>query len=104
MKIRYSLIDNVDGKAVMPLAYLIWSYLSNHSNIGCIEIEKTQIRFTKGVFFTVGKILYEPYGLVCRNGIVYFEGGELPEMPKDQLFVILVNALFQLKKGYVFQI
>lgn len=104
MKIRYSLIDNVDGKAVTPLAYLIWSYLSNHSNIGCIEIEKTQIRFTKGVFFTVGKIQYEPYGLVCRNGIVYFEGGELPAMPKDQLFVILVNALFQLKKGYVFQI
>ena len=77
MKIRYSLIDNVDGKAVMPLAYLIWSYLSNHSNIGCIEIEKTQIRFTKGVFFTVGKILYDPYGFVCRYVIVYFDVGDL---------------------------
>lgn len=55
MKIRYSLIDNVDGKAVMPLAYLIWSYLSNHSNIGCIEIEKTQIRLLKGYFLQLGK-------------------------------------------------
>lgn len=101
MNIRYSLIDNVEPNAVLPLAYLIWSYLVAHSNVGCIEIEKTQVRFTKGVFFTTGKIQYAPYGLYCRNGVVCYDGEQPVDKPNDQLFILLVNAIFQLKKGYV---
>lgn len=104
MNIRFSLINGVDGSAAMPLAYLIWTYLSNHPNVGCIEIEKSQVRFTKGVFFTVGKIQYAPYGFYCKDRVVYYDGEELPIFPKDQLFVILVNAILQLKNGYVFKL
>lgn len=104
MDLRFSLIDGVDRKAVFPMAYLIHSYLQSHSNVGGIEIRRNKIAFTKGVFFTTGKIMYAPYGLKCRNGIVFFDGTPPSSYPHDTLFTLLVNGLIQLKSGYIFKI
>ena len=45
--------------------------------------------------------MYEPYGLVCRNGIIYSEENNNFSYPNDDLFTFLVNALLQLKEGYM---
>ena len=91
----------IDKKAVFPLAHLIWSFLQNHHNIGDVCIWSDRIEFSKHIFFTVGKIMYEPYGLVCRNGIIYSEENNNFSYPNDDLFTFLVNALLQLKEGYM---
>lgn len=101
MDIRFSLIEAVEPKAVWPLARLIHSFLQTHNNVGCIEIGRNEISFTKGFFFSVGKVSYEPYELENRNGTIVFKGSTSPAYTKDDLFVILVNAIRQLKKGYV---
>lgn len=101
MNIRLSLVKQIDNRAWFPLATLIHSYLQNHSNIGAIEICENEIRFTKGVFFTLGRINYTPYQIVCKNGIIYYEGTGIQNIPKDDLFVFLVNALRQLRPGYM---
>ena len=72
MDIRLSLVKKVDGGAIGVLTYLIHSYLNNHHNIGCVEICRDEIIFTKGIFFTVGRIKYAPYQLDCRNGVVCY--------------------------------
>lgn len=101
MDLRFSLINGVDRKAVFPLSYLIHSYLQSHNNIGCIEIRRNEIGFTKGVLFTIGKISYAPYGLECRNGIVCYDESGNFKYPKDNLFTFLVNAIMQLSPGHI---
>lgn len=101
MNIRLSLVKQIDNRALFPLAALIHSYLQNHSNVGTVEICEKEIQFTKGVFFTLGHIDYTPYQIVCRNGIIYYEGTGIQNVPKDNLFVFLVNALRQLRPGYM---
>jgi hypothetical protein len=101
MNLRLSLVKQIDNRAWLPLAALIHSYLQNHSNVGAIVICENEIRFTKGVFFTLGRIDYTPYQIVCKNGIIYYEGTGILNVPKDDLFVFLVNALRQLRPGYM---
>ncbi len=101
MNIRLSLVKQIDNRAWFPLAVLIHSYLQNHSNVGAVEICENEIRFTKGVFFTLGRINYAPYQIVCRNGVIYYDGTGIQNVPKDDLFVFLVNALRQLRPGYM---
>ena len=101
MGIRLEMIKGVDPKAYFPLAYLVHSFLQNHNNVGTVNIGENSITFSKAVFFTVGKIIYEPYGLVCRNGIVYYEGNAGFNYPHDRLFSFLVNAIHRLKPGYI---
>ena len=91
MNIRLSLVKQIDNRAWFPLAALIHSYLQ------C----ENEIRFTKGVFFTLGRINYAPYQIVCRNGVIYYDGTGILNVPKDDLFVFLVNALRQLRPGYM---
>ena len=104
MNIRLSLVKKIDGRALSPLASLIHSYLQNHPNVGTIEICENEIKFTKGVFFTVGRISYIPYQIICRNGIIYYEGTESPNTKKDDLDILLVNVLYQLSPGYIARI
>lgn len=104
MDIRFSSIKGVDPKAYFPLAALIRSFLSNHNNVGTINMESDKINFTKGIFFSVGKVSYAPYGLSCRNGIIYFDGENIPHCERDNLFTYLVNAIHQLKPGYIVKI
>lgn len=104
MDIRFSSIKNVDSTAYFPLASLIWSFLKNHQNVGTINIERDRISFNKGIFFSVGKINYEPYGLYCQNDTIYFNGEHVPSCEKDSLFKALVNAIYQLKPGYIVKI
>lgn len=104
MDIRFSTIKGVDPKAYFPLAALIRSFLSNHSKVGTINIETDKINFNKGVFFSVGKVSYAPYGLSCRDGIIYFNGENIPQCERDNLFIFLVNAIRQLKPGYIVKI
>lgn len=101
MNIRLSLVKGIDKRALFPLAALIHSYLQNHSNTGTVEICRDEIRFTKGVFFTVGKINYAPYQIICKNDVIYYEGTGITNAPKDNLFIFLVNALHQLRPGYI---
>lgn len=91
----------VGKNAVFPIAYLIWSYLQTNHNLGCVEIHRDKILFTKHVFFTVGKISYEPYGLVCKDNVIYCDGKNNFPHPHDGLFTFLVNALLQLRDGYM---
>lgn len=100
MNLRLSLVKKIDGRALFPLAALIHSYLQNHS-VGTIEICENEIRFTKGVFFTVGRVNYTPYQITCRNGVIYYDGTETVNVVKDDLFIFLVNALRQLQPGYI---
>lgn len=94
-------IRGVDPKTYFPLAFLIHSFLKNHKTVGSIVIGKRDITFSKAVFFTVGRIDYEPYGLMCHDGIVYYEGNAEFNYPyKDKLFIFLVNAIRSLKPGY----
>lgn len=104
MDITFLAINTVDPKAYFPLASLIRSFLTNHKNVGTIYIERDKISFSKGVFFSVGKIYYEPYGLYYQNGTVYFNGENIPQCERDSLFTYLVNAIHQLKPGYVVKI
>jgi len=104
MDIRFSLIDKVDGKSLAPIVNLIHSFLDTHPNVGCIEICRNEIRFTKGVFFTIGRISYSPYNISCRNGIIFYDGTETPNIPKDDLSTILYNAIIRLRQGYVVKI
>lgn len=104
MNIRLSSVKKIDGRALFPLAALIQSYLQNHQNVGTIEICKNEIRFTKGVFFTVGRIDYIPYQITCRNEVIYYEGTETVNAVRDNLFVFLVNALRQLQPGYIIKL
>lgn len=101
MNIRLSLVNKIDGRAVLPLATLIHSYIQGHPNVGSIEICPNEIRFTKGIFFTVGRIDYTPYQIECRNGVVYYEGTQAPNAVKDNLFILLVNVLHQLTPGHM---
>ena len=84
MNIRLSLIKQIDSRAWFPLAALIHSYLQNHHNVGAVEICENEIRFTKGVFFTLGRINYTPYQIVCRNGVIYYEGAGIQNVPKRE--------------------
>jgi hypothetical protein len=94
-------IKGIDQKAWFPLAYLIYSYLQNHKNAGEVSIGKYAITFSKAIFFTSGKIAYEPYGIECRNGIVCYDGCGNFDYPRNNtLFIFLVNAFRQLKPGY----
>lgn len=104
MDICFGFIDKVDNKAIFPLARLIHSYLQAHHNVGTITIDKDRIEFSKAIFFKVGEIHYEPYGFECRNKIVYINGPHSEEYPHDNLFTILVNAIHQLKRGYVIKL
>ncbi len=104
MNIRLSLVKQIDNRAWFPLAALIHSYLQNHSNVGTVEIGDDEIRFTKGIFFTVGRIKYAPYRIVCRDWVIYYEGTGIQNAPKDDLFVFLVNALRQLRPGYMIKL
>lgn len=104
MNIRLSLVKEIDRRAYFPLAALIHSYLQNHSNVGAVEICTNEIRFTKGVFFTVGRIDYAPYQIVCRNNVIYYEGEGIQYASRDDLLLFLVNALHQLKPGYMFKL
>ena len=45
-----------------------------------------------------------PYQIVCRNGVIYYEGAGIQNVPKDDLFVFLVNALRQLRPGYMIKL
>lgn len=96
MDLRFRFITGVDKKAIFPLAYLIHSYVQNHRNVGCTEICANDISFTKGIVFTIGRISYVPYGLECRNGIIFYDGSMDFSYPKDSLFTYLVNALAEL--------
>ncbi len=104
MNIRLSLVRQIDNNALFPLAALIHSYLQNHSNIGTIEICKNEIRFTKGVFFTLGRINYAPYQITYRNGVIHYDGTSFQNVPKDELFAFIVNALHQLRPGYMIKL
>lgn len=104
MNIRLSLVKQIDNRACFPLAVLIHSYLQNHSNVGTVEICDNEIRFTKGVFFTVGRINYAPYHIVCRDWVIYYDGPGIQNVPKDSLFTSLVNALHQLRRGYMLKL
>lgn len=103
MEIRFLYpVKGVDPKAIFPLSYLIHSFLQNHNNVGAIVIGGKDITFSRAFFFTAGRIDYEPYGLKCRDGIVYFEGSAKFNYPKnDDLFTFLVNAILKLKPGYM---
>ncbi len=101
MYIRLSLVNKIDNRAWFPLAALIHSYLQNHPYVGSVEISENQIRFTKGIFFTLGCINYAPHQIVCRNGVIYYEGTGILNKPQDDLFIFLVNALRQLRPGYM---
>lgn len=101
MNIRLSLVKRIEPCAWFPLAALIHSYLQNHSNVGAVEICENEIRFTKGVFFTMGRISYVPYQIACRNGVIYYDGAGVQNVPDDFLFTFLVNALRQLRPGYM---
>ena len=104
MDVRFSLIDSVDKKAVAPLTYLIMSYIEQHPNVGCIEICRDQISFTKGIFFTVGKIKYAPYGLSCQNGVICYDGNQNYSIPQNQRAYLLFNILMQLRRGQMSKI
>lgn len=104
MKILLSSVQKVDNRAYFPLAALIHSYLQNHSNVGTVEIGENEIRFSKGVFFTLGRISYAPYHIVCKNGVVCYDGNGIENTPNDNLFVFLVNALRQLRPGYMIKL
>lgn len=101
MNIRLSLVDRVDNRAIFPLSVLIHSYLQNHSNVGAVEICPNEIRFSKCTFFTIGRIDYSPYQIVCRNGVIYYEGTEPLNATKDDLYIALINALYRLRPGYM---
>lgn len=94
-------IRGADQSTWFPLAFLIHSFLQNHKIVGSIDIGKQDITFSKAVFFTVGRIDYEPYGLVCRDGIVYYEGSAKFNYPNDMFFFRLVSAIRALKPGYL---
>lgn len=104
MNIRLSLVKQIDNRAWFPLAALIHSYLQNHSNIGAVEICKNEIRFTKGVFFTIGRIEYAPYQIVCKDGVIYYNGTGFQYASKDDLFFFLMSALRQLRPGYMIKL
>lgn len=94
-------IKGIEQKAWFPLSYLIWSYLENHKNVGEVSVGKYGITFSKAIFFTSGKISYEPYGIECRDGIVCYDGNGYFDYPRNNaLFFRLVSALRQLKPGY----
>ena len=104
MDIRLSLVNKIDGSALHPLTFLIHSFLQNHPNVGTVEICREEICFTKGIFFTVGRIDYAPYQIVCRDGVVRYDGSEKITTAKDDLYVCLINALYQLRPGCVVKI
>lgn len=104
MDIRFGFIDKVDGKAIFPLARIIHSYLQTHPNIGTITIDCDKVEFTKAYFFKVGEVHYSPYGLECKNNVIYISGPRPDEYPHDNLFTFLVNAIHQLKRGYVIKL
>lgn len=104
MDIRLQSIRGIDPTAYYPLIALIQSFLKTHHNVGTINIGRDEICFNKGIFFSVGKISYIPYGLYHKNGIVCFKGANTLECVKDNLYISLINALHQLKPGYVIKI
>lgn len=104
MDIRFGFIDKVDSKAIFPLARIIHSYLQTHSNFGTITIDCDKVEFTKAYFFKVGEIHYAPYGLECKDKVIYFNGLRPEKYPQDNLFTLLVNAIHQLKRGYVIKL
>lgn len=97
-------VKGVDPKAYLPLASLIRSFLENHQRVGSIEICRDCISFNKAYFFTVGKISYLPYGLIYRDGFIYYEGDSIPNCVNDNLLTYLVNAIASLRPGYVVKI
>lgn len=101
MNIRLILVKQIDHSAWLPLATLIHSYLQHHPYVGAVEICESKIRFTKGFFFTLGQIDYAPYQIVCKNGVIFYEGTGIHNSPKDDLLFFLVNALRQLRPGYM---
>lgn len=104
MDVRLSCIDKVDKKAITPITYLIMSFIENHPNVGCIEIGKDEISFTKGYFFTIGKIKYAPYGLSCVNGVVCYDGAQDYSVPNNNRAYLLVNILLQIRRGQMSRI
>lgn len=97
-------IKGVDRKAVFPIAYLIHSYLRSHKSPGSATICRDEINFAKAVFFTTGRVSYAPYGLQCINGIVQYDGNSSFQYPHDDLFTFLVNAIIQLKPGFLIKV
>lgn len=75
------------------------SYLQSHNNVGGIDIGKDAIYFKKAIFFTTGKILYAPYNLVCRNGGIYYDGDRIYDFPKNDLSILILNCLINLRPG-----
>lgn len=101
MDVRLSLVRKVDGKAVAPLTHLIMSYIETHPNVGCVVICRDKVSFTKGIFFEVGRIDYVPYGLVYRNGVIYYEGMQSYSVPQNNRAHLLFCLLLQLDGGHV---
>ena len=98
-------VKSIDKKAVFPVSYLIYSFLQNHRNVGDATIYANEIKFSKGVFFSVGNVSFSPYGLVCRDKTLYYDGMANFQYPQnDKLFTQLVNGLMNLKPGYMARI
>lgn len=104
MNIRLSLVKGIDRQALFPLAALIHSYLQTNSNIKTIEIGKNAISFSKGFFSSNDHINYIPYQIICRNGVIYYDGEISPDVVNDTLFTLIVNVLHQLRPGYIAKI
>lgn len=104
MIIRLTTAKGIDRRALFPLAKLIHSYLQTNPCTKAVEIGINDIRFTKGIFSSSERIKYIPYQIVCRDGMIYFEGENSPNAVKDDLFTLIVNVLYRLQPGYMCKI
>ncbi|MBD5198777.1 MAG: hypothetical protein HDS83_00100 [Bacteroidales bacterium] len=104
MNIRLLLVKGIDARALFPLATIIRSYLQENPNVKSIEIGKNEITFSKGLFSSSGHIKYIPYQIICRDGIIFFEGESCPIGIRDNLFTLIANVLRQLQPGYIAKI
>lgn len=104
MNIRLSLVKGIDRRALFPMSKLIHSYLQTNPYTKNIAIGQNYISFSKGIFFSDDHIKYAPYQIVCRDGVIFYDGEIFPNVVNDNLFTIIVNVLHQLRPGYICKI
>ena len=104
MDIRLQSIKGIEQAAYDPLIAIIQSFLKTHPNVKTINIGRDEISFFKGIFSSISRISYAPYGLYYKNDKVCFDGPSTLPYVKDNLYIDLINAFYNLKPGYIIKI